>query len=102
MFAVIFLPDYAGMAFDAIIRVTYRRITSHRLLLEWETALDAHRRARSRQRQFVLSRLWIPAACVLLFASAAWWRTDALATMVPFLLLLALFSVAELLVNRPA
>ena len=76
MFAVIFLPDYAGMALDAIARVTYRRITSHRLLLEWETALDAHRRARSRQRQFVLSRLWIPAACILLFAGAAWWGTD--------------------------
>src|SRR4030095_10406214 len=64
---VIFLADNATMALDAIIRVIYRRITSHRLLLEWETAADAHRRARSRQRQFILSRLWIPAACVLLF-----------------------------------
>jgi cyclic beta-1,2-glucan glucanotransferase len=102
MFAVIFLPDYAGMALDAIVRVTYRRITSHRLLLEWETALDAHRRARSRQRQFVLSRLWIPAACVLFFAGAAWWRIEALVAMTPFLLLWALFPVAVMLINRPA
>ena len=71
MFAIIFLADYAGMALDAIVRVAYRRITSHRLLLEWETAQDAHRRARNRQRQFILSRLWIPAACVLLFVGAA-------------------------------
>jgi hypothetical protein len=32
--AVIFLADYAGMALDAIVRVIYRRTTSHRLLLE--------------------------------------------------------------------
>ncbi len=55
MFAVIFLPDYAGMALDAIARVAYRRIISHRLLLEWETAQDAHRRARNQQWQFVLA-----------------------------------------------
>jgi len=35
---VIFLADNAAMALDAIVRVIYRRITSHRLLLEWETA----------------------------------------------------------------
>jgi cyclic beta-1,2-glucan glucanotransferase len=102
VFAVIFLPDYAGMAIDAIARVTYRRITSHRLLLEWETALDAHRRARSRQRQFVLSRLWIPTACVLLFAGAAWRGTGSLVAMAPFLLLWALFPVAVMLIDRPA
>src|SRR6266567_2677864 len=55
LFAVIFLPDHAGMALDAITRVGYRRITSHRLLLEWETAQDAHRRAKNQERQFVLA-----------------------------------------------
>src|SRR5881398_3078956 len=89
--AVIFLPDYAAMALDAIARVIYRRITSHRLLLEWETAADAHRRARSRQLQFILSRLWIPAACVLLFVGAASRGTAAMVAVTPFLLLWALF-----------
>ncbi|PYL50851.1 MAG: glycosyl transferase, partial [Verrucomicrobia bacterium] len=102
MFAVIFLPDYAGMAFDAIIRVVYRRITSHRLLLEWETAADAHRRARSRQLQFILSRLWIPAACVLLFVVVAAHGTAAMVAAAPFLLLWALFPVAVMVINRPA
>src|SRR6266481_5033622 len=102
MFAVIFLPDYAGMAFDAIIRVVYRRITSHRLLLEWETAADAHRRARSRQLQFILSRLWIPAACVLLFVVVAAQGTAAMVAAAPFLLLWALFPVAVMVINRPA
>src|SRR5438093_345367 len=102
MFAVIFLADYAGMALDAIARVAYRRITSHRLMLEWETALDAHQRAGSHQLQFVLSRLWIPAACVLLFAAAAWRGPTAMVAVGPFLLLSALFPVAVMVIDRPA
>jgi cyclic beta-1,2-glucan synthetase len=102
VFAVIFLPDYSGMALDATARVAYRRITSHRLLLEWETAFDAHQRARSQLGQFVLSRLWIPAACVLLFAGAAWRGTAAMVAAGPFLLLWALFPVAVMVINRPA
>src|SRR5947199_1686428 len=102
MFAVIFLADYAGMALDAIARVAYRRITSHRLMLEWETALDAHQRAGSQQLQFVLSRLWIPAACVLLFAAAAWRGPTAMVAVGPFLLLSALLPVAVMVMDRPA
>jgi cyclic beta-1,2-glucan synthetase len=102
IFAVIFLPDYAGMALDAIVRVIYRRMTSHRLLLEWETAADSHRRARSRQLQFILSRLWIPAACVLLFVGAASRGTAAMVAAAPFLLLGVLFPVAVMVINRPA
>src|SRR5437773_6818453 len=101
-FALIFLPDYAGMAIDAIARVAYRRIASHRLLLEWETAQDAHRRAKNQQQQFVLTRLWIPAACLLLLAGAAWLGTSALMAVAPFLLLWALFPVAVIVINRPA
>jgi cellobiose phosphorylase len=102
LFAVIFLPDYAGMAIDAIARVAYRRITSHRLLLEWETSQDAHRRAKNQQQQFVLTRLWIPAACLILLAGAAWLGTSALMAMAPFLLLWTLFPVAVIVINRPA
>src|SRR5437868_4925381 len=102
MLTVIFLADNAAMALDAIVRVIYRRTTSHRLLLEWETAADAHRRARSRQLQFILSRLWIPAACVLLFVGAASRGTAAMVAAAPFLLLGALFPVAVVVINRPA
>jgi len=101
-FAVIFLADYAGMTLDAIVRVIYRRMTSHRLLLEWETAADAHRRARSRELQFILSRLWIPAASVLLFVAVASRGTAAMVAAAPFLLLGALFPVAVMVINRPA
>ena len=102
LFAVIFLPDHAGMALDAITRVGYRRITSHRLLLEWETAQDAHRRAKNQERQFVLARLWIPAACMLLLAGATWQGTSAMVAAAPFLLLWALFPVAVIVINRRA
>src|SRR5216117_1893359 len=102
MLTVIFLADNSAMALDAIVRVIYRRITSHRLLLEWETAADAHRRARSRQLQFILSRLWIPAACVLLFVGAASRGTAAMVAAAPFLLLGALFPVAVMVINQPA
>src|SRR5216117_1960482 len=102
MFAVIFLADYAGMALDAIARVAYRRITSHRLMLEWETALDAHQRAGSQQLQFVLARLWIPAACILRLAGATWQGTSAMVAAAPFLLLWALFPVAVIVINRRA
>ncbi len=102
LFAVIFLPDHAGMALDAITRVAYRRIFSHRLLLEWETAQDAHRRAKNQQRQFILVRLWIPAACVLLVVGTAALGASAMVAAAPFLLLWALFPVAVILINRPA
>src|SRR5512132_3267523 len=100
--AVIFLADNAAMALDAIVRVIYRRTTSHRLLLEWETAADAHRRARSRQLQFILSRLWLPAGCLLLFVGAASRGTAAMLAAAPLLLLGALFPVAVMVINRPA
>ncbi|HEY2713044.1 MAG TPA: glucoamylase family protein, partial [Chthoniobacterales bacterium] len=102
VFAVIFLPDHAGMALDAIIRVVYRRIISNRLLLEWETAQDAHRRAKNQQWQFVLARLWIPVLCLLLFVGAAWQGGSAMIAAAPFLLLWALFPVAVIMINRPA
>ena len=102
VFAAIFLPDHAGMSLDAIARVACRRIASHRLLLEWETAQDAHRRARNQERQFVLTRLWIPAACVLLFVGATWQGMAAIVAAAPFLLLWAIFPLAVIMVNRPA
>jgi cellobiose phosphorylase len=102
LFAVIFLPDHAAMTFDAVTRVAYRRIFSHRLLLEWETAQDAHRRAKNQQRQFILVRLWIPAACMLVVTGTAALGGSAVVAAAPFLFLWALFPVAVILINRPA
>jgi cyclic beta-1,2-glucan synthetase len=102
IFTIIFLADYAGTALDAIARVAFRRTVSHRLMLEWETAQDARQRAKNQQWHFVLSRVWIPAACVLLFAGAAWRGPTAMVAVAPFLFLLALFPAAVMVIDRPA
>ncbi len=96
----IFLVDYAGMAVGAITRFAYRRLRSRRLLLEWETAQDAHRRAKNQERQFIRERLWIPAAAVVLFA-ATWFHGAATAAW-PFLFLWMLFPAALIFLNLPA
>ncbi len=102
VFAFIFLADYAVMALDAIARVAFRRIKSHRLMLEWETAQDAHQRAKNQQWRFVLGRLWIFVVYALLFIAAAWRGSAAMAAMGPFLLLSALFPLAVMVIDRPA
>ncbi len=102
LLAVVFLPDYAGMALNAIALVTFRRLRGHRLFLEWETSQTAHSRAKNQQRQFLLARAWIPLAALLLGAAA--WAAGgvALVSAAPFLLLWMFFPVAVILINRPA
>ena len=100
LLTAMFLVDYAGMAVGAISRVAWRRLHSHRLLLEWETAQEAHRRAKNQERQFIQNRLWIPGfAALLLFAA---WHSGAAAAAWPFLFLWALSPFAVALLNRPA
>jgi cyclic beta-1,2-glucan synthetase len=99
---MVFLPDYAGLTLNAIARVAYRRLKSHRLLLEWETAQEAHHRARNQEWQFVLARLWIPGLAVLLLILLAYVGPVAVLAALPFLTLWILFPLAVLLINRPA
>jgi cyclic beta-1,2-glucan synthetase len=49
------LPHQAGLALDAILRVWYRRLISHRGLLEWTSAQVAGGRAPGQLRGFVIS-----------------------------------------------
>ncbi|MEO7317991.1 MAG: hypothetical protein ABIZ56_03270, partial [Chthoniobacteraceae bacterium] len=100
LLAATFLVDYAGMALDAIVRVAYRRWRSHRLLLEWETAQDAHRRAKNQERQFIQERLWISAAAALMLFGTSF--AGAAVAAWPFLILWAISPAAVVLLNRPA
>ena len=100
-FAAVFLVDYAGMSVGAIARATYRRLVSRRLLLEWETAQDAHRRAKNQQRKFIVVRLWIPVVSLLLLAGTSQLGLAAVAAAGPFLLLWACSPLAVALINRP-
>ncbi|MBC7945514.1 MAG: DUF3131 domain-containing protein, partial [Burkholderiales bacterium] len=45
-------------AFDAIVRVWYRRLVSHRLLLQWDSAQTIERRSHGRQHEFLLKMAW--------------------------------------------
>jgi cyclic beta-1,2-glucan synthetase len=51
---VAFLPHQAGLSIDAISRVWYRRIISHRKLLEWTTAQMAQWQASGHERAFYI------------------------------------------------
>ena len=47
------LPHQAAVATDAIARVLYRRLISHKLMLEWETARVAGQSSAQRENQFL-------------------------------------------------
>jgi cyclic beta-1,2-glucan synthetase len=59
------LPHEAVSTLDAIVRVWYRRLMSHRLLLEWETAQEAHRVSRNRQARLIGQLAWFSLGAVL-------------------------------------
>jgi len=81
------LPHQAALSVDAIARVAYRRLKSHRLLLEWETAQVAHQRARNRQRQFLLRMAWIPVCAVLTLTALVFVQPTAVGPAEPFIAL---------------
>jgi len=53
------LPHQAVSTCDAIVRVIYRRTVSHRLMLEWQTAQEAHRVSTNLRSQFLGRLGWI-------------------------------------------
>ena len=94
------LPHQAWLNVDAIARVWYRKLVSHRLMLEWETASEAHRRAKNRRRQFVLNMAWIPLLALLLGAAIRFAAPGAVVAAAPFLLLWAASPLFVSLLNR--
>jgi cellobiose phosphorylase len=100
--AMTFLVDYAHLAFDAVARVGFRRLVTRRHFLEWETAQDAHHRVKSRRRQFILARLWIPAFCAIVLVALGLTRPAAIAAAAPYLLLWATTPLMIAWLDRPA
>ena len=72
------------------------------LVLEWETAQDAHRRAKNQQRQFITERLWIPVLSALLLNGTSHLGLAVAAAAWPFLVLWVFYPAAVALINRPA
>ena len=73
---VAFLPHQAWLAADAIMRVAYRRLVSHRNLLEWQTADGAaasiHKHAAAARRQLqIICGVSVALILVLHFRNAS-------------------------------
>ena len=103
LLAMVFLPDYAGLTLNAIARVAYRRLKSHRFLLEWETAQAAHQ-PREESGMAVCSRPFMDSGHWRFYCSTSSRMSDRSAVLaaLPFLTLWILFPLAVLLINRPA
>ncbi len=93
---VALLPHQAASALDAIGRVWYRRLVSHRLLLEWETAHEAHRNSKNRQRQFLIGMLWVTTIAIFMALALSLRPLTVERAAQPFL---ALWIISPLLVG---
>jgi cyclic beta-1,2-glucan synthetase len=88
------LPEQAFSALDAIGRVCYRRLVSHQLMLEWQTAQETQN-AGKRERPFLRMAgvsLFFAAATLALF----WFAPAARAAALPFC---ALWILSPLLIS---
>ncbi len=94
------LPHQAWLNIDAIARTWYRKRVSHHLLLEWETASEAHRRSRNRRRQFVINMAWVTALSALLSGLLGAMQPGALLAAAPFLALWAASPLFVSFLNR--
>ncbi|HLV80742.1 MAG TPA: glucoamylase family protein, partial [Chthonomonadaceae bacterium] len=102
--AVVFaalMPGEAYASLDAIARVWYRRSISHRLLLEWQTAQEAARSSRKRERQ-ALRAVGTPLGFLAAMGALFWLAPAAILPASPYFVvwILAPFLVAWL--NAPA
>ncbi|MGH2627187.1 MAG: glycosyl transferase, partial [Anaerolineales bacterium] len=94
------LPHQAGLALDAILRAGYRRLISHRRLLEWTP--EETKRSGPPIRA---ARLWVSTGLAGLFSLAAGmavqrWMPASLALAAPWLILWLLSPVWVWLLNR--
>ncbi|MBP9665338.1 MAG: hypothetical protein KBD94_12015, partial [Pyrinomonadaceae bacterium] len=85
VFVIVVLAHQAYSNADAIIRTLYRKLISHRALLEWKTAAQTERDRRHGQAAFLRS-MWVSAALsVVALLLVCWMRPWALLAAAPFL-----------------
>jgi len=85
--ALVFLPYDACASLDAIARTLFRQWISHRRLLEWETASDTQKRARTTLASFVRSLFVAPFLALLLAALLVLARPQPVTAAAPLLAL---------------
>ena len=94
------LPYQAWQALDAIARVWYRRLISHRGLLEWTSAQGVHGGAQSRMPMFLISMGLASLFSVLAGWAVLHWRPDNLGVAGPWLALWFLSPLIGWLLSR--
>jgi len=73
---IAFLPHSAAQSADAIIRTLYRRLVSHKNLLEWTTASAAQRSSGNAEQHFVGKMYWISALALFFSAFLIWYTNN--------------------------
>ena len=98
---LVFLPFEAWLHCDAIGRVAWRTLVSHRRLLEWQTADEAERQA-GLDLSGAYARMWIlPLATVAVGAAVAWLRPEALPAAGAFLAAWLLAPATAWFISKP-
>ncbi|HEY3129173.1 MAG TPA: glucoamylase family protein [Acidobacteriota bacterium] len=85
--SIALLPHQTQLSLDAVGRVWFRRLISHRRMLEWETAQMAHTRARHRQRGFLWQIGWTGLAAAAISAVALGFDSHVWNVAIPLLIL---------------
>ena len=99
---VALLPHQAGLALDAILRVAYRRLISHRGLLAWTSAQVVAGEAPEQRSRFVRSMIPASLSSVIVAGALVLWRPSSLALASPWLLLWLLSPLVGWILNlRP-
>ncbi|MFS8085179.1 MAG: hypothetical protein ACMG6H_06080, partial [Acidobacteriota bacterium] len=98
--AITFLPHQAWLMTDAIARTAYRKLISHRHLLEWVTAAGAEKSSPHDQQAF-LGLMW-PAQAIALAALilVGFAKTSSLLLAIPFVALWGLSPLIAFYVSR--
>jgi cyclic beta-1,2-glucan synthetase len=93
------LPYQAWLSLDAILRVWYRRLISHRGLLEWTSAQAAHWSAPGKTPMFVISLGLASIFSAIVGLTVQFWRPSILVAAGPWLALWFLSPVIGLVLT---
>ena len=94
-----FLPHQAGLALDAIVRAGYRRLISHRRMLQWTSAQALPGAGLKRPRVLMMSMALVSLASVIAALLMLRWMPSGLANASPWLAAWFLSPLAAWLLN---
>jgi cyclic beta-1,2-glucan synthetase len=100
--SLVLLAHQAYLMTHAIVRTLYRRLISHRKLLQWVTAAQAERAARHNFSEFLWFMLPAEILVALAGVSVFLFRPAAIGVMMPFLVVWGISPLVAYLVSRRA